>query len=137
MVVDTGPVVAAGNRKDQHNLSCKRLLSTYPGTLLLPEPLITEVAYMLATRAGTDAELAFLKDTVHGTYEVVSVGRAERARVIELVRTYADLPLGTADACVVAVAERYGVSTVATLDRRHFRVVRPAGIDAFTLLPDL
>jgi uncharacterized protein len=137
VVVDTGPVVAAGNRRDQHNKACKRLLSTYPGPLLLPEPLITEIAYMLASRAGTDAELAFLADTVHGAYEVVSVGRAERARVIELVRTYADLPLGTADACVVAVAERYGVSTIATLDRRHFQVVRPAGIEMFTLLPDL
>jgi predicted nucleic acid-binding protein len=53
----------------------------------------------------------------------------------ELVDAYADFPLGTTDAAVVAVAERLRVSEVATLDHRHFRVVRPRHIPAFTLLP--
>jgi hypothetical protein len=38
----------------------------------------------------------------------------------ELMDTYADLPLGT-----VAAAERLGITKIATLDRRHFTVVRP------------
>jgi hypothetical protein len=46
-----------------------------------------------------------------------------------------DLPLGTTDASVVAVAERLGVSEIATLDRRHFTVVRPRHVKAFTVLP--
>jgi uncharacterized protein len=112
-----------------------RLLTTFPGPVLLPEPLITEVAYMLASRGGTKAELEFLHDTVRGSYEVVSVDPPARQRVIELAEKYSDLPLGTADACVVAVAERYRVPVIATLDS-HFRVVRPRGFDAFTLLPD-
>ena len=45
-----------------------------------------------------------------------------------------DLPLGTADASVVAAAERLGVPEVATLDRRHFTVARPS-TGPFTLLP--
>jgi uncharacterized protein len=137
IVVDTGPVVAAGNRRDHHNKICKRLLTTYPGPLPLPEPLITEIAYMLAGRAGTAAELDFLRDTIHGSYEVVPLDRADRVRVAELVEKYASLPLGTADACVVAIAERYKVPTLATLDRRHFSIVQPRGIGPFTLLPDL
>ena len=47
-------------------------------------------------------------------------------RIAELVARYGDLPLGTVDASVVAAAERLGVTEVATLDRRHFSVVRPA-----------
>jgi uncharacterized protein len=47
---------------------------------------------------------------------------------------YADLPLGSVDASVIAVAERLGVMTVMTIDRRHFTVVRPSHVDAFTLL---
>jgi predicted nucleic acid-binding protein len=39
------------------------------------------------------------------------------------------------DASVVAVAERLGIGTVATLDRRHFTVVRPRHVDMFELLP--
>lgn len=38
-------------------------------------------------------------------------------------------------ASVVAVAERLGLTEIATIDRRHFSVVRPRHIDAFTLLP--
>jgi predicted nucleic acid-binding protein len=36
---------------------------------------------------------------------------------------------------VIALAERLGVTRVATLDQRHFSVVRPRHIPAFTLLP--
>ena len=52
----------------------------------------------------------------------------------ELVRTYADLPLGAADASVIAVAERLKLTDVATLDRRHFTVVAPHTA-ALNLLP--
>ena len=46
------------------------------------------------------------------------------------------LPLGVTDASVIAIAERHGVAEIATLDRRHFRTIRPAHCAAFTLLPD-
>jgi hypothetical protein len=36
---------------------------------------------------------------------------------------------------VVALAERLDVVEVATLDHRHFRIVRPRHAKAFTLLP--
>lgn len=53
----------------------------------------------------------------------------------ELVDIYGDLPLGTTDASVVAIAERRKLTEVATLDRRHFTVVRPAHVEMLTLLP--
>lgn len=56
-------------------------------------------------------------------------------RISELVWRYCDLPLGTVDASIVAAAERLGVSALATLDRRHFTVVQPAHVPAFTLVP--
>jgi uncharacterized protein len=43
--------------------------------------------------------------------------------------------LGTVDASVVAAAERLGIAEVATVDRRHFGVIRPRHTEAFTLLP--
>jgi predicted nucleic acid-binding protein len=43
--------------------------------------------------------------------------------------------LGTVDASVVAAAERLGLADIATVDRRHFSVVRPSHVAAFTLLP--
>lgn len=56
-------------------------------------------------------------------------------RAADLVQQYGDLPLGTCDAMVAAVAERLGIIEVATLDHRHFTVIRPRHVDSFTLLP--
>jgi predicted nucleic acid-binding protein len=52
-----------------------------------------------------------------------------------LVETYIDLPLGIVDAAVIAIAERLRLTEIATLDHRHFNVVRPKHVQAFTLLP--
>lgn len=60
---------------------------------------------------------------------------ADWLRIAELVARYRDLPLGTVDASVVTAAERLGITEIATLDRRHFTVVRPVHVGAFTLLP--
>ena len=53
----------------------------------------------------------------------------------KLVESCADLPLGTVDASVIALTERLALPAVATLDHRHFTVVRPRHISALTLLP--
>ncbi|MGH3612877.1 MAG: hypothetical protein ACRDRK_09825 [Pseudonocardia sp.] len=49
--------------------------------------------------------------------------------------SYANLPLGAADASVVAVAEHLNVRRILTLDRAHFSIVRPRHVGSFELLP--
>lgn len=63
---------------------------------------------------------------------VLECGEEDLGRIRELVRRYADLPLGFADACVIACAERNG-GRVLTLDLRHFGVV--AGEGKISVLP--
>ena len=60
---------------------------------------------------------------------------ANARAIAELVARYRDLPLGTVDASVVRCAERMKATRVATLDHRHFSVVRPSHVPAFELLP--
>jgi predicted nucleic acid-binding protein len=96
--------------------------------------VITEVAYLLGTRLGPDAEVRFLGDLAAGNLIPEPVAAGDWLRIAELVSRYRDLPLGTADASVVAAAERMGAKQVATFDRRHFSVVQPEG-DPFELLP--
>lgn len=105
IVIDTGPVVAAANRKDNYHKQCVDLLGSFPGPLLLPVPLIAEIGYMLYSRAGTKAEADFLRDVADGVYELVQVTTTDASRAANLVEQYSSLPLGTADAIVVAVAE--------------------------------
>lgn len=90
---------------------------------------------LLATRLGTEPEVRFLGDLAAGSFSVEPVTPADWLRIAELVARYRDLPLGSVDASVVAAAERLGISEIATLDRRHFGVVRPTHVAAFTLLP--
>lgn len=96
--------------------------------------VITEVAYLLGTRLGADAEVRFLGDLAAGNLIPEPVAAGDWLRIAELVARYRDLPLGTADASVVAAAERLGATQIATFDRRHFNVVKPA-VDSFELLP--
>ena len=84
---------------------------------------------------GPAAQVRFLGDVAGGAFIPEPVAAADWMRIAELVWQYRDLPLGTVDASVVAAAERLSVGTIATLDRRHFGVVRPRHIDAFELTP--
>lgn len=97
--------------------------------------MVTEVAYLLVTRLGTEAEVRFLGDLGSGVLHVEPVAPADWLRIAELVATYRQLPLGTVDASMVATAERLGVTEVATIERRDFGVVRPQHTDHFVLLP--
>jgi predicted nucleic acid-binding protein len=97
--------------------------------------VVTEVAYLLGTRLGWQAEVRFLGDLASADLVLEPVHPADPVRIAELVARYRDLPLGTVDASVVAAAERLGVTELATTDRRHFGVVRPAHTEGFELLP--
>ncbi|MEB3049892.1 PIN domain-containing protein [Mycolicibacter sp. MYC123] len=135
MVVDAGPLYAYVDADDAHHASSLELLQTHPGPLIVPTLVITEVAYLLGTRLGTEPEVRFLGDLADGAFVVEPVAAGDWLRIAELVARYRDLPLGTVDASVVTTAERLGISEIATVDRRHFTAVRPRHIEAFTLLP--
>jgi uncharacterized protein len=66
----------------------------------------------------------------------VEITTADYERMAELVELYADWPLGGTDASVIAIAERLGVTKVATLGRRHFGPIQPNHVEGFTLLPE-
>jgi predicted nucleic acid-binding protein len=57
-------------------------------------------------------------------FDIEPVHSADWLRIADLVGRYQNLPLGTVDASVIACAERLGVDEVATVDRRHFTVVK-------------
>lgn len=86
--------------------------------------VISEAAYLIGTRLGVGAGIRFLGDLAAGNLIPEPVAAGDWIRIAELVARYEDLPLGTVDASVVALAERRSVTTLATLDRRHFTVVQ-------------
>ena len=135
LIVDTGPLVALIDADDRYHDECREMLETHPGRALVPQLVIAEVAYLVARKLGAEAEVRFIGDLASGTLTPEPVRPQDWHRIAELVARYHDLPLGTVDASVVAAAERLNESEVATLDRRHFAVVRPSHVPALTLLP--
>ncbi|MER7758333.1 PIN domain-containing protein [Streptomyces sp. NPDC097619] len=136
LVCDTGPLLAVANAKDAHHEACTRLFAGYSGEVLVPSPVLPEVCHLLQTRVGAHAEVAFIGAVARRELTVVDPTAEDWVRIAELAGRYMDLPLGLADAAVVAVSERLGVTTVATVDRKHFRIVRPRHCTAFDLVPD-
>jgi predicted nucleic acid-binding protein len=97
--------------------------------------VITEVVYFVGTRLGADAEVRFLGDLAAGEFTVEPVAAGDWLRIAELVSQYRDLPLGSVNASVIASAERLEITQIATLDRRHFSIVRPIHTPTFELVP--
>ena len=138
ILCDTGPLVAAAIANDRDHHACTELFTgAHLGRrpLMVPATVVAEVGYLLNREGGPRAEAIFLRSLADGDFGIVDLTRNDFGRMAELVLQYGDLPLGTTDASVVAIAERLDVTEVATLDRRHFTVVRPAHVEALTLLP--
>jgi len=104
--------------------------------LVVPAFVAAETCFMLACGGGSAIEAAFLRSfKPAGPLELAPLQPEDLERMAALVVQYADLSLGAVDASVIALAERLNVTEIATVDLRHFRVVRPRHTPAFHLLP--
>ena len=135
IIVDSGVLIAAADVDDLHHPACRHLFSERGSEFIVPATVVVEVCWMLGRHVSVDLEAEFLDSIEAGELHVEDLTRIDYGRAAELVTLYADLPLGVVDASVVALAERLGSTEIATIDHRHFRVVRPRHIDAFMLLP--
>lgn len=135
MIVDTGAFVAAANTAEPDHAACARLLREGTGPLVVPAMVIAEATFMIERAGGPAAEARFLRSLRAPRYVIEAPTPGDLDRAAELVEQYADLSLGGTDASMVALAERLGEPTLATLDRRHFAIVRPRHVEAFDLLP--
>jgi uncharacterized protein len=135
LICDTGPLLAALDAADPDHARCARLLMTTDEDLVVPALVLAELDYWCARRLPAEAWLIFLDDVLAGAYRVEPPTLADLARSRELQAQYAELVLGVVDCSIVALAERLGEAKIATLDQRHFRVVRPAHVGTLELLP--
>lgn len=90
---------------------------------------------MIGRRISAEAEAKFFRSIANGDILIDALIEADLVRIADLVETYSDLPLGGTDASLIALPERLGQDTIATLDRRHFNVVRPAHVPGFQIVP--
>lgn len=125
ITLDTSGLFALLNRRDPDHQRTRAALEQDPGPYLVPAGILGEVAYLIEQRLGLPVLDLFLADLAAGGW-ALECGDEDLPRIRTLVRRYADLPLGFADAAVIACAERSG-GRVLTLDLRDFGVVSREG----------
>ena len=136
LVVDTGPLLAAGDPDDRDHARCQDLLASTHEEIVVPAPVVVELEWITSSRTQPGSFDLFLESVGNGEFRVEPMNAEDYARIRLLLRQYADFPLGLVDASVVAVCERLGERKVATLDHRHFSVIRPSHTRSLHLLPD-
>jgi predicted nucleic acid-binding protein len=129
---DTSGLFSVLDLRDPNHRRSREALQGDRGPFLVPSGILAEITYMIETRLGSGVLDLFLGDLESGAY-TLECGEEDLPRIRALVRRYADLDLGFADAAVIACAERSG-GRVLTLDLRDFGVVAREG--KIHLLPE-
>ncbi len=121
ILVDAGPLVAYLNRRDQHHAWAVRQTAELASPLYTCEAVLTEAHYLVASPSPNAERLLGLIES--GVIDV-SFSYAEHiARVNALMRTYENVPMSFADACLVRMAELHGECRIFTTDG-DFRIYR-------------
>lgn len=135
LILDTGPLYASLDRFDADHGACRSLIEGATEPLVIPTPVIVEVDYWIGRRLHPGAMVALIDDIRDGAYRVEDLKAVDYRRVRDLCDRYADSDIGFVDAAVMAIVERLDEPKLATLDRRHFSVIRPHHRDSIALLP--
>lgn len=134
LVVDTGPLLASLDRDDIRHQECAALLSGRE-QLIVPAPVLVEVDYWCGRKGLAASFDEVLREARRGVIHVEDIAADDYERILELRSDYRDLRVGYVDAAVLTIVERLGERKLATLDHRHFAVMRPRHVAALELLP--
>jgi hypothetical protein len=123
--VDAGLLAALVDGDDQHHHACVVALKKLREPLGTVWPAPTEAMYLLAGQPR--AQDAIWEMLARGAVRLLPLDSDDIPRMRELMRKYADRPMDLADAALLRVAERQGIRTIFTVDRKDFSVYRLHG----------
>lgn len=135
MIVDTSALLAYFDNAEPSHDAVRQVIDSAIDPLVISPYIVAELDYLLMTRHGTRAEQAVLAELGAGAWELASMGRDRVQSAAALVERYADVPIGIADASNIVLAEVYRDPVIATLDRRHFSILRMADGTAPSIVP--
>lgn len=133
LLLDTGALISLLDRSQAQHRGFRRFFEAWTGTVVTTEAVLTESSHLLArVRRGRSACVDFV--LAGGALLIPTDGNSLR-RIRELMNKYEDLPMGYADATLVALAEELRTDRIMTTDRRDFDVYRIGGRRRFRVLP--
>lgn len=135
-VADTSGLIALFNAADRHHDSVSSAIGRV-GHLVVSPCVLAELDYLVATRQGPRESNEIVRyvagRVAAGRWEVPGIG----GQLLAAHAVLGDYPsIGLTDAINVVLAREFRTDAIATLDHRHFRVIRPlTSHPAFRLLP--
>jgi predicted nucleic acid-binding protein len=122
ILVDTGPLVALFDPKDNQHQRCRKALKQIREPISTTVPVLTEAFHMLgANSTGSDRLRDFIEQ---GGLAVWFFDAAALTHAFELMELHADHPMDLADASLIVAAEASGTRKVFTIDRKDFATYR-------------
>jgi uncharacterized protein len=129
VLLDTGPLVAFLDRRDEHHEWAVSRWSDIEPPLLTCESVISEACFLLSSIGGRVSAVFELLD--RGVIAIAFRLDEDMKPVARLLSKYSSIPMSVADASLVRMAERFPESVVLTVDsdfavyRKHGRQVIP------------
>jgi uncharacterized protein len=136
VLADTGPLVAILSSVDEHHDACVRALRQLPGPLYTCWPVITEAAWLLRSwPRSVQRLLESCSGAGGGFLQLLPLAGDEAAAIARWMKRYENVGPQLADAALLYLAEREGIDTIFTLDRRDFSVYRSPKGRPFRIVP--
>lgn len=134
ILLDTGPLVALFVASDSRHRVCVETFASVRAPLLTCWPVLTEAAWLHRKQHRPLDRIADAHAA--GVFGILPLAGDSLAEIAAIMRRYEGAGVQLADAALVHLADREGVRTVFTLDRRDFSILRLRRNRALRLIPD-
>jgi predicted nucleic acid-binding protein len=135
VIVDTSALLAFFDVDEPDHHAVSTVIDRTSEPLVVSPFVVAELDYLVTRRLGIQAEIAVLKELAGGAWELPPIDAEALEAATSVIARYGEQRLGVADASIVVLADQHRTRTIATLDHRHFDVVRPLGGGRFRVVP--
>ncbi len=131
ILIDSGPLIALFDASDKYHSEAVKFIKSNNYPLVTTLASVTETLHLLDF--NRNAQIDFIEWVHRGAVEIVSIDNRDFGRLKELTDKYRDLPMDFADSCLVYLAEKLNLNTIATIDR-DFMIYRIKGRRKFKII---
>ena len=132
ILIDSGPLIALFDASDKYHNKAVNFIKSNKYPLVTTIASITETLHLLDF--NRNAQIDFIQWIHQGAVEIHNIENDDFGRIKDLTEKYRDLPMDFADSCLVYLAEKLSLNTIATVDR-DFSIYRIKGRRKFNLNP--
>ncbi|HHD62875.1 MAG TPA: PIN domain-containing protein, partial [Desulfobulbaceae bacterium] len=113
MLIDSGPLIALFDASDKYHHEAVNFIKNNKYPLVTTIASITETLHLLDF--NRNAQIDFIEWVHRGAVEIANIENSDFGRLKELTEKYCDLPMDFADSCLVYLAEKLSLNTIATI----------------------